>query len=339
MFRSDIMFIVPRASRCKSLLALSFYDTKRGESKLSKKNPKADKAYEMYKLGMRLVDIAKELDVPDGTVRRWKNAYEWEHTQKNKKKQSERSEGKSERSLELKDASRLTRKKDGTEDTLKNDELTPEQQIFCILYARTFNATQSYLKAYKCSYETAMVEGCRNLRKPKIKKEIESLKEIKMQQVLCGVEDLIELNMRIAFADIGDYVEFGQKEEIIRTKDGPLLMTDRETGKQIPATRKINVVDLKESNVTDTQIIQSITEGKNGISIRLADKNKAMEWLDKFFVMNPMDKHKQEFDRKKLEIELLKLDAAVKHDGEEPATNNNLIDALNASESEVWKNE
>lgn len=311
MFQNVIIFIVPRASRCKSLLALSFYDTKRGESKLSKKNPKADKAYEMYKLGMRLVDIAKELDVPDGTVRRWKNIYEWEHTQKNKKKQSERSEGKSERSLELKDVSRLTRKKDGTKDTLKNDELSPEQQIFCILYVRTFNATQSYFKAYKCSYETAMVNGCELLRKTKIKNEIERLKEIKRQQVLCDIDDLIELNMRIAFGDMGNYVTF-----------------------------KHNEVDLIKSSDVDTQLIKEIKQGKDGVTIKLKDSNKAMEWLDKFFMMNPMDKHKQEFDRKKLEIELLKLDAAEKHDGEEePATSDSLIDALNASESEVWKNE
>lgn len=312
---------------------------KRGESKLSKKNPKAEKAYEMYKLGMRLVDIAKELDVPDGTVRRWKNTYDWEHTQKNKKKQGERSEEQSERSLELKDVSRLARKDDGTKDTLNNSELSPEQQIFCILYARTFNATQSYLKAYKCSYETAMVEGCRNLRKPKIKKEIERLKEIKMQQILCGVEDLIELNMRIAFADIGDYVEFGQKDEIIITEKGPLLTVDKNTGEKIPVTRKINSVDLKESNTTDTQLIQSVAEGKNGVTIRLADKNKAMEWLDKFFIMNPMDKHKQEFDKRKLEIELLKLDANIKNDQDDndQANNDNFLDALNASASEVWE--
>lgn len=279
---------------------------------MSKRNPKADKAFEMYKLGMRLVDIAKELDVPDGTVRRWKNTYDWEHIQKNKKKENERSEDKSERSFELKNISRLARKKDGTEDTLKNNELTPEQQIFCILYVRTFNATQSYLKAYKSSYETAMVEGCRNLRKPKIKKEIERLKEIKKQQLLCDVDDLIELNMRIAFADMGDYVEF-----------------------------KENSVNLKKSSETDTQLIQSVAKGKNGISIRLADKNKAMEWLDKFFVMNPMDKHKQEFDQRKLEIELLKLDANTKSDldNNERIADDNFLDALKTSESDVWKNE
>lgn len=53
-------------------------------------NDKVDKAYKLYKKGLKLVEIARKLDVPDGTVRRWKKTYEWDN---------ERSEKKSERSL------------------------------------------------------------------------------------------------------------------------------------------------------------------------------------------------------------------------------------------------
>ena len=44
----------------------------------AKKNPLSDKAYEMYKQGMKLVDIAVKLGVPSGTVRRWKNNQNWD---------------------------------------------------------------------------------------------------------------------------------------------------------------------------------------------------------------------------------------------------------------------
>ncbi len=59
----------------------------------AKKNPLSDKAYEMYKQGMKLVDIAAELDVPPGTVRRWKSTHGWdgERSECIKKKKSERS--------------------------------------------------------------------------------------------------------------------------------------------------------------------------------------------------------------------------------------------------------
>ena len=59
-------------------------------------NEKAAKAEAMYHDGMKLVDIARKLDVPPGTVRRWKSTYHWDGN--SKKKQNERSDKKSERS-------------------------------------------------------------------------------------------------------------------------------------------------------------------------------------------------------------------------------------------------
>lgn len=47
---------------------------------------------EMYKNGMKLVDIAKKLDVPDSTVRRWKSTQNWDGKTKGKK--NERSQKK-----------------------------------------------------------------------------------------------------------------------------------------------------------------------------------------------------------------------------------------------------
>lgn len=103
----------------------------------AKKNPLCDKAHEMYKQGMKLVDIADALEVPPGTVRRWKSTHGWD---------AERSASKSERSVKKKQVKKYS-VDDGTKDTLQNDDLTPEQQIFCVYYSRTFNATQSYQSA------------------------------------------------------------------------------------------------------------------------------------------------------------------------------------------------
>lgn len=46
-------------------------------------------AKDMYLQGMKLIDIARQLDLPEGTVRRWKSTHKWD---------SERSDQKSERS-------------------------------------------------------------------------------------------------------------------------------------------------------------------------------------------------------------------------------------------------
>lgn len=55
------------------------------------RSPDSIKAEKMYRSGMKLVEIAKKLGVPDGTVRRWKSTQNWD-SQVGKK--SERSEKK-----------------------------------------------------------------------------------------------------------------------------------------------------------------------------------------------------------------------------------------------------
>ena len=54
---------------------------------------KSIKAFELYQQGLKLVEIASQLNIPAGTVRRWKHTYKWD---------SERSDKKSERSVKNK---------------------------------------------------------------------------------------------------------------------------------------------------------------------------------------------------------------------------------------------
>ena len=226
----------------------------------------------MYKSGMKLVDIADQLNCSAATIRTWKNRYRWDDNKSEtfqKKSETKRNVSKGKNRSE-------TAIDDGTRETLQNDDLTPEQQMFCIYYSKTFNAAQSYQKAYGCSYENAMVEGSKSLRKPKVRAEIERLKEIKRQQIVAGAEDIVELQMRIAFADAGDYATFGNNG--------------------------INWVHIANSDTVDTQIIQEIKEGQTGVSIKLADKQKAIDWLTKYFLMHPEDKYKAEFDKKRAEV-------------------------------------
>jgi len=58
-------------------------------------DPKAKEARKLYIKGMKLIDIAKKLDVPAGTVRRWKCTYKWD---------GERSDNNSERSVRTRGA-------------------------------------------------------------------------------------------------------------------------------------------------------------------------------------------------------------------------------------------
>ena len=240
-----------------------------------------EKAEQDYMAGMKYKDIAEKYGTTINTVKSWKKRYSWsreEGAHKIEKVCTQKSKGAPKKKTPI---------DDGTKATLQNDDLTPEQQMFCIYYSRTFNATQSYLNAYGCSYDVANAKGPLLVVKDSIHREIERLKEIKRQQIVAGADDIVELQMRIAFADIGNYVSFGQKE-----------VTDIETDE----TYMVSVVDLKESKNTDTQLIQEVKRGKDGVSVKLADKQKAIDWLSKYFLVHPDDKYKAEFDKKRAEV-------------------------------------
>ena len=225
-----------------------------------------EKAELDYMAGMKYAEIAEKYGTTVNTVKSWKQRYKWE-----RKKYAHKTE---KVCIQKKSASEPVEPiDDGTKETLQNEELTPEQQMFCIYYSRTFNATQSYLNAFQCSYDTAMVEGCKCLRKPKIKEEINRLKEIKRQQIVASEDDIVEMQMRIAFSDMGSYVEF-EKDSL----------------------------KLKNSSVTDTQLIRKVSKGKNGISIEVEDRQKAIDWLTKYFLIHPDDKYRAEFNKKRAEI-------------------------------------
>lgn len=272
----------------------------------AKKNPLSDKAYKMYKDGMKLIDIASELQLPPGTVRRWKSTYGWDN---------ERSESKSERSYNDKRIKKI-HIDDGTKETLQNEELTPEQQLFCIYYSRTFNATQSYLKAYECDYYSAKAHGYELLQTVAIREEIERLKELKRQQIMISEDDIVELQMRIAGADMGNYVSFGKKG-----------------------------VKLHESETTDTQLIQEVKEGKSGVSIKLSDRQKAIDWLSKYFLMHPESKYKAEYERKRAEVnenageEILKNMQTIADILRNPACNRDIEDFEDIPEEEKAEDE
>lgn len=265
-----------------------------------KQNENMAEAERLYRKGMALADIARKLNVPSGTVRRWKSTHHWDG------EQSERSasvrNGKANVRNEQKQAKRETEKK-MIASVEANDELTEKQKLFCVYYVQSFNATQSYLKAYGGDYETANVEGWNNLVKPSIRAEIKRLKEIKRNSLLLDVDDLVEKQMKIAFADLSDYVEWGREEVPVMALYGPVQVPDPETGEKVPLTKEVNTVRFKDSYQVDGSLLSEVKVGRDGASVKLADRGKALQWLSDYFLANPMDRHKVEFENKRLELE------------------------------------
>lgn len=55
-----------------------------------KPDNRIEQAQALYLKGLKLVDISKQLDLPEGTVRRWKSTYKWDNERSDK--ESERSD-------------------------------------------------------------------------------------------------------------------------------------------------------------------------------------------------------------------------------------------------------
>src|SRR5690606_8832100 len=128
-----------------------------------------------------------------------------------------------------------------------------------------WNATKAYQKAYECSRTVALVNGPRLLGNARIKAEVIRVRDELTQEALLDKRTLIQKWIDIAFADITDYVQFGT--ETVETFD--------DMGK--PVEYKVNYTHLSDSSELDGSLITEVKKGKDGITIKLADKMKALE--------------------------------------------------------------
>ncbi len=243
------------------------------------RDPNRDRAFEIYMESggeIDLVEIASQLSVSAGTVRGWKFKDKWEEHLNGtfQTKDTERSKHPEEKK-EIKNKAGVKE----VEEVLQNTELTDKQQLFCIYYVRSFNATKSYQKAYGCSYENAMVEGSKTLRNPKVKEEVFRLKKERLNREFLSESDIFQKYMDIAFADITDYLEFGTEEVPVMAMYGPVEIKDPKTGKKRQLTKIVNVVRFKNSCEIDGSILAEVKQGKDGASLKLADRMKALQWL------------------------------------------------------------
>lgn len=280
------------------------------------KNAKAEVALNLYRQGVLLKDIAAQLGVPEGTIRSWKKRY-WENATLQKKECNVANEN----------AKKVKAVNADVESVNENAELTEKQRLFCMFYVRCFNATKAYQKAYQCDYFTAKAHGFELLQTVAIKAEIQHLKQSRLNRELLDESDIFQKYMDIAFADVTDFVEFGQDEEYVIGPYGVVEIKDPETGEKKPLTQKINTVRFKESKDVDGTLISEIKNGRNGASIKLADRMRALDWL--------ADHMDLATDEQKARIAALKMKSAP---DEPEETDTSYVDALKALVDKAWDN-
>lgn len=280
-------------------------------------NQKAEKARELYKGGMKLVEIASQLECSAATIRTWKNRYKWDADESEtfqKKNETKRNVSKSNAS---KKQSEETAVADEVRQVIQNTNLTDKQQLFCIHYIRCFNATKAYQKAYGVDYATAASIGYRLLEKDGVKQEIHRLKQDRLNREFLSESDVFQKYMDIAFADVTDFVEFGNEDVDVIP----------DTGERKTIT--VSYVNIKNDADVDGTIISEVSKGKDGVKVKLADRMKALQWLT--------DHMDLATEKQKAEIALLK--AKVQTDDGEEIADDGFLDALNGTAAEDWGGE
>lgn len=233
------------------------------------RSPNRERAYKLWKESdgsMLLKDIAAELGVSENQIRKWKNQDRWEQSGKvtlPKGKSNITNQNRKHRTVE-----------DGSlvESVLANEALSEQQRLFCLYFLKCFNATKAYQKAYGVSYESAAANAYRVMALPKVKKEIENLKRYRLNQAMLQEEDIVQRYIDIAFANITDYASFNGEG-----------------------------VKLKDSGEVDGSLIAEVKQGREGVSIKLLDQMKALDWLASHMNL-ATEEQRARIDKLKLEI-------------------------------------
>jgi phage terminase small subunit len=194
------------------------------------------------------------------------------------------------------------------------------------------------MAAIKAGYapDSAHVEGSRLIRNAKVAAHIRKIKGKMHQELFIDAMDVLNKYIQIAFADITDYVEFGNREmtkkEIVdHDGDGNPVFDE--------STESYSFVDLKDSNCVDGSLINEVKQGRDGVSIKLADKMKALDMLSKYFDL--LSKTQQEkLKSEKIKAETAKTQAEttrIKGDDQDDYEDDGFLDALNGKAADIWK--
>jgi len=257
---------------------------------------RARKLYQESGGRMLLKDIAAQLGVAEGTIRSWKKRGNWDGN--NATLQTGATQRKRRAATNRKAAESLS----------ANEQLTEREKDFCAAFVHAPSASQAaMMTGHYSTYGSARTAAWEMMKKPAVVAEIQRLKAIKRAMLLADADDVIEMHMRIAFADMGQFVEWGQEEIEIVGPFGPIEVEveDPQTGEKVKKklTKVVNTVRFKEHSAVDGTVIQQVKVGRDGASIKLADRQKSLEFLERYFLLNPMDKHKQEYDKKRHQLE------------------------------------
>lgn len=218
------------------------------------RSPDSIKAEKMFHEGIKLVDIAKKLDVPAGTVRRWKSTQKWDGP--TKKKENERSDKEKDKKANV----RKQGAPKGNQNAKGHGAPTGNQ-----------NATKH--GAYCAVYIDALSEEEQQL--------LESIDDSEEQHLIEEIR-LITIRERRLLKRIQNFEEQSQRTKGMLIKGVKKTSTAKFDGKaDIKANNKKELnAEITETSVTDTEsAMESIMKCEAELTKVQRAKNKLIDSL------------------------------------------------------------
>lgn len=160
--------------------------------------------------------------------------------------------------------------------------LSEKEELFCYHFFRTKNATQAALRAgygshysYNAAYHI--------LQKDNVREFMKELQTHACEELFVSTIDILRMWAKIAFADMTDYVSVSGAG-----------------------------VTLRNSSTVDGQVITEVKEGRDGVTVKLADKMKALDRLSSYLKVLPGDKAQE------VKLRILEKAADSNGDDDEP---------------------
>lgn len=189
--------------------------------------------------------------------------------------------------------------------------LTEKQIRFCEIYVEGHNKKMAALKAGYRSTFVSSAAVVQLLRNEKVCRYINWLKARILKEHFINAADVLDEWIRIAFSDITDFVEINPHS-----------------------------IKLKKNEEIDGQLVKSIKSGREGVSIELHDKMKALDNLAKYIQDMPSD-FKQRLEERKLELMEQEFEFKKKvYEQTMPAfEDDGFIEAIKESAQSVWESD
>ena len=187
--------------------------------------------------------------------------------------------------------------------------LTERQAKFCEYYIEGHNKKTALIKAGFGDAQTNTTYATRMLRSPKIQRYVMWLKARTLREHMINAYDILDEWIRIAFSDITDFIDIYP-----------------------------NSIRLKPADKVDGQLVKSIKSGRDGISIEMYDKMRALENLAKYTSDMPQEwKEKIELRRQELQEEEFELKKKLYELSNPEEEDDGFIEAIKNSVPAVWE--